>query len=127
MPRAGRRHACRILYASREPCGSPGSAKRRGITSVATEKKPARVRIPKDVSARVLVASAHTCCVCHNPDRRTQIHHIDDDRTNNDPANLAVLCMPCHDKTQVSGGFGRKLSAEDVRQSRDEWLDLVKE
>lgn len=27
-----------------------------------------------------------------------QVHHLDEDRTNNDPSNLMTLCRPCHTK-----------------------------
>jgi hypothetical protein len=54
-----------------------------------------------------------------------QIHHINDDPSDNRLNNLAVLCVVCHDKTQITGGFGRKLNAGQVRRYRDDWLALV--
>jgi hypothetical protein len=56
-----------------------------------------------------------------------QIHHIDDDNSNNVEANLAVLCFDCHDLTMVKGGFGRSLDAAQVTHYRDEWIARVAE
>ena len=84
-----------------------------------------RVPIPSDVAAETLFRSDRTCCVCHVPGRQVQIHHINDDPSDNDPYNLAVLCLECHGQTQVSGGFGRKLNADLVTLYRDDWLTFV--
>src|SRR5262249_38794436 len=45
---------------------------------------------------------------------------------NNFPDNLAVLCLQDHNDTQVTGGFGRKLKASEVKQYRDDWIDRVR-
>lgn len=86
-----------------------------------------RVPIPPDAAADVLVAHDRTCCVCNERGKRVQIHHIDEDPSNNDPQNLAVLCFDCHDLTQTKGGFGRSLDATQVRKYRAEWLTRVAE
>lgn len=36
--------------------------------------------------------------------------------------NLCVLCLECHNDTQLKGGFGRKLNSSLVIKYRDEWL-----
>jgi hypothetical protein len=84
-----------------------------------------RKAIPDDVASAVLVASAHTCCVCEERGKAIQIHHIDENPANNEPMNLAVLCLQCHHETQVTGGFSRKLSETDVCKYRDQWIDRV--
>lgn len=89
--------------------------------------KKKRVPIPEDRSDEILYLSDRTCCKCHIPKKPIQIHHIDEDPSNNDPQNLAVLCLECHDETQVSGGFGRKLTAGQVRRYRDAWLQELRE
>jgi hypothetical protein len=86
-----------------------------------------RVPIPEDISAEVLFQHDHTCCVCNQPGKAVQIHHVDDDHTNNDPKNLAVLCLADHDLTQIKGGFGRKLSAAEVTKNRDGWVSRVQQ
>lgn len=55
-----------------------------------------------------------------------QIHHINDNPADNDPTNMAVLCLECHDQTQIRGGFGRKLNARIVILYRDSWIDIVR-
>jgi len=55
-----------------------------------------------------------------------QIHHIDETPSNSITTNLAVLCLECHNTTQVSGGFGRQLNRPLVIKYRDDWLSRVK-
>lgn len=86
-----------------------------------------RVSIPDEVAAEVLFRHHRICWVCNIPGKTVQIHHIDDDHANNDPANLAVLCLECHNETQVTGGFGRKLRAPEVIKHRNDWVQRVKE
>jgi hypothetical protein len=84
-----------------------------------------RLLLHADVSADILFASDRTCCVCRERGKRVQIHHIDDDPSNNAIENLAVLCFDCHDQTQLRGGFGKHLTAPVVEKYRDEWLQRV--
>jgi hypothetical protein len=84
-----------------------------------------RTPIPQEVSLDVLFRHDHTCCVCRESGKAVQIHHIDNDPANNLPGNLSVLCLQDHDNTQIIGGFGRKLSAAEVRRYRDDWLERV--
>ncbi len=55
-----------------------------------------------------------------------QLHHIDENPANNQFGNLAVLCLDCHRNTQLSGGFDRKLDADQVKLYRDDWYRSVK-
>ena len=84
-----------------------------------------RTPIPEDVAAEVLFQHHRTCCVCNIPGKTVQIHHIDDNPANNSMSNLAVLCLECHNDTQVTGGFGRKLRPPEVTKHRDEWIRRV--
>lgn len=84
-----------------------------------------RVPIPEDVAAEVLFRSDRTCCVCHKAGRQVQIHHINENPADNNPFNLAVLCLECHGQTQISGGFGRRLNAKLVTLYRDHWVNVV--
>lgn len=84
-----------------------------------------RIPIPPDTAAAVLFASDYTCCVCRDPGRPVQIHHVDENPSNNSEENLSVLCLLCHNDTQVKGGFGRKLNAKPVIQYRDDWVQRV--
>jgi hypothetical protein len=85
-----------------------------------------RVPIPSETSADIRFRSDHTCCVCRKPGLPIQIHHLDENSSNNDPENLAVLCLICHDKTQVEGGFGRKLDSAAIKTYREDWYSRVR-
>lgn len=87
--------------------------------------KKNRTDIPRDTAAQVQFLSDRTCCICRIPERTTQIHHLDEDPSNNHLENLALLCLECHDKTMIQGGFGRKLDAEQVKLYRDDWHKTV--
>lgn len=84
-----------------------------------------RVSVPSDLVADVMFVSDSTCCVCRERGKAVQVHHVDEDPSNNTLANLAVLCLECHHQTQLSGGFGRKLNAELVLNYREEWSARV--
>src|SRR5450759_2549671 len=85
-----------------------------------------RVPIPDAIAAKVLFDADHTCCVCRDRGRPIQIHHIDENSSNNNEENLSVVCLICHDKTQIRGGFGRKLNADLVLKYRQDWLERVR-
>jgi hypothetical protein len=72
-----------------------------------------------------MFSSDRTCCICRERGKATQIHHIDDDPSNNSINNLALLCLECHNDTQVKGGFGRKLNSSLVTEYRDDWINRV--
>jgi hypothetical protein len=90
-----------------------------------SEMSKRRTQIPEDVAAQLLVASDHTCCKCEEKVAPIQIHHIDENPANNVRDNLAVLCLICHNETQVRGGFSRQLSPAAVRLYRDNWVARV--
>lgn len=87
--------------------------------------KPPRKPMNPNLSARVMLAHDRTCCVCNIPGKAVQIHHIDDDRSNDNYDNLAVLCLQDHDDTQVRGGFAKRLTAPLVTEYRRDWLKRV--
>lgn len=85
-----------------------------------------RTIIPANLAADVMFASDNTCCMCRERGKALQIHHIDENPSNSVFGNLSVLCLECHNDTQVKGGFGRKLNDILVVKYRDEWLETVK-
>lgn len=84
-----------------------------------------RSGVPPETVAEVMFASHRTCCCCRVPERPLQIHHLDEQPTNHAIDNLAVLCVDCHHKTQVKGGFARTLDAMTVERYRDDWTARV--
>ncbi len=57
-----------------------------------------------------ILAAEPLCRMCMSNGvvtRATEVDHIDEDATNNDPANLQPLCKPCHSrKTRAAMGRG---------------------
>jgi hypothetical protein len=84
-----------------------------------------RIEIPRDVAALILFKCDRTCCICREPGKAAQIHHIDENASNNEQENLVVLCLECHNDTQIKGGFGRKLDALQVREYWNDWVTRV--
>lgn len=84
-------------------------------------EKKARAPIPSELADEVLFDADMTCCKCNEVGKPVQIHHIDEDPSHNNKANLSVLCFHCHEQTQLRGGFGRKLSAGVITKYRDDW------
>lgn len=87
--------------------------------------KKTRIPIPKDIAADILYSFDRTCCVCNERGKSIQIHHIDEDPSNNKLDNLSVLCLECHEETQIKGGFGRKLDAKQITKYKQEWVKRV--
>jgi hypothetical protein len=87
--------------------------------------KKQRTPIPSDTSSIILFKSDRTCCICRDKGKEVQIHHIDENPENNDESNLAVLCLECHNQTQIRGGFGRKLDSGQIKLYRDSWYETV--
>ena len=85
-----------------------------------------RTPVPPEISAEILFTQNHTCCVCREPGKAVQLHHIDENPTNHSPENLAVLCLEDHERTQSRGGFAKKLLAPEITRYRDDWIERVK-
>ncbi len=73
-----------------------------------------------------MFASDRTCCVCRDPNRKTQIHHIDSDPSNNDRSNLAVLCNDHHSEAHTDQAFARNLSPDMIRKYDESWRAIVR-
>ena len=85
-----------------------------------------RNKIPNEIVANVQFLSDRTCSICRIPNKGTQIHHIDGNPSNNDIENLAVLCLECHSKTQMKGGFVREMLPDVVKKYNKSWRKIVK-
>lgn len=83
-----------------------------------TAKRPS---IPRSLSDAVLYKSARACCVCRQRPAGVQVHHIDDDPTNNIEANLAALCPNCHGEAHSVRKLTRTLDADAVRDAKAKW------
>lgn len=78
-----------------------------------------RKTIPKKVASQVLIANRHACCLCQNT--LVQIHHIDEDPSNNHPSNLAILCHEHHDQASMQLGLSKKLGSDEIREYKRQW------
>ncbi len=85
-----------------------------------------RIRIPEDLVTKVLFASDRTCCVCREPKRKTEIHHIDGDPSNNELANLALLCKDDQSEAHTNHAFARNLTPDLIRKYNESWHAIVR-
>jgi hypothetical protein len=84
-----------------------------------------RVPIPEELEAQLLFASDHMCCICREAGKDVQIHHIDSNRTNNNTANLAVVCLDCHSRVTGPRGLGRSYKPREVTLYKQQWEQSV--
>jgi len=69
----------------------------------------------------------HTCCMCHAGHLHVQLHHIDGNPENNQPENLAVLCLNCHSRVTSNEGLGKSYSPSEVYIQKERWEAHCKE
>ncbi len=88
---------------------------------------PTRVRrpIPSSIADQVMFSNKRTCCVCQEKGKHVQLHHIDGNPSNNNPNNLAVLCLDCHSQVTGSHGLGRSYTTGEVRMYKHSWEQQV--
>lgn len=87
-------------------------------------RRKTRGKIPQKVVDELMFRNRHRCCVCREPEKHVQIHHIDGDSSNNAMGNLAVLCLGCHSRATSDEGLGRRYSPGEVRKYKREWEGL---
>jgi len=80
---------------------------------------PKRIPIPEKLRIEIMAKANNRCCVCQTP--FFQIHHLDGDRSNNDPDNLAPLCPNCHDQADLKRLLSNRLTADRIKALRDRW------
>ena len=89
-----------------------------------------RPKLPIDIQTDTLVESRRRCCICfalkHDSDlKQGQIAHLDKIPSNNEPDNLAFLCLAHHDqydsKTSQSKGF----TIDEVKRYRAQLAAFV--
>jgi hypothetical protein len=80
-----------------------------------------RKRVPGDLNDRLMVANRHTCCICRQPRHPVEKHHIDEDPSNNEWNNLAVVCRNCHGLISAKGNLGARYSPGEVLRYKQDW------
>ena len=91
---------------------------------MASKRRP---KVPVSIEAEVLFRANHICCICHIKGKDVQIHHIDGNKSNNNPANLAVLCLDCHSQITGRRGLGRSYTHSEVRMYKRSWEQYVQD
>ena len=85
-----------------------------------------RISIPGNLAAEVMFASDQTCCVCRDQIRKTEIHHIDGDPSNNDRSNLAIVCKDHQSEAHTNHSFARNLTPDLIRLYDETWRAIVR-
>lgn len=85
-----------------------------------------RVKIPEKLKHDLFYRSARTCAVCRVPGG-VQIHHIDENSSNNNEDNLVVLCLRCHDEAHTKRSLTQNLTSEDLLHAKKKWEAEVAE
>jgi hypothetical protein len=75
---------------------------------------------------KVLFDNDHMCCICHEKGKRVQTHHINGDSSNDNPSNIAILCLEHHSDATGSQGFGRKYGEGEIKHYKDDWEGIIK-
>lgn len=68
-----------------------------------------------------MAANRHTCCICRQPRHPVEKHHIDEDPSNNEWNNLAVVCRNCHGLISVKGNLGARYTPGEVLRYKLDW------
>jgi hypothetical protein len=85
-----------------------------------------RITIPEEVAAEVMFLADRTCCICRDPRRKVEIHHIDGDPSHNDINNLSVICKDCHSDAHTAQAFARNLTPALIRKYNESWREIVR-
>lgn len=92
-----------------------------------SKKQDDRIPVPQEIADQIIFDNDRTCCVCNEPDPPVEIHHIDEDHTNNSADNLALVCKNCHSKCHRTAKFERKTGPGVIKKYKTNWERRVKE
>jgi hypothetical protein len=90
-----------------------------------------RKRVPTDDEADVLVLSRRRCCMClalekDDKEKEGQVAHLDGDRNNNKPENLAWLCLVHHSRYDSTTSQTKNYQMKEVKKYRQILYDYIK-
>lgn len=80
-----------------------------------------RIPIPTELATKLLTAVRHRCCVCPEHRRIANIHHLDQDPSNNTYDNLVCLCAECHADAHTRSSMRRGLTVEQLKVYKSTW------
>lgn len=86
-----------------------------------------RVPIPKDLSNKILNEVHHRCCICVEHRKVANIHHIDQNNSNNTYDNLVAVCAECHADLHTKSTMRRNITQDQIRAYREDWKKQCKD
>jgi hypothetical protein len=90
-----------------------------------------RIKIPSKTQAKIQTKNLGVCCVCKERGIGTNIHHLDNNPSNNNEENLALLCVQEHDQHHRPHAYDKtkhlELGADRIREFKREWEQTVEE
>ncbi len=83
-----------------------------------------RTSVPTDTLTEVLIRSRRRCCLCFGlgddySEKQGQVAHLDQNRNNNSPDNLAFLCLFHHDNYDSRTSQSKGLTLSEVKSHRE--------
>jgi hypothetical protein len=89
-----------------------------------------RKKVPKSIQDEILIKSRRRCCICYAlqgdcEEKRGQIAHLDGDRANNNPDNLAFLCLDHHDQFDSRTSQSKGFSVSEVKEHRSQLYSYI--
>ncbi len=88
---------------------------------------PERPQILQKTVDDLMFVSDHACCICREKGKHVHVHHINGNTSDNNPSNLAVLCLDCHSKVTGDEGLGRRFTPGEIKKYKKTWEHLVRE
>lgn len=90
-----------------------------------------RIPISPAQTRKLLKKNAYACCVCKSRGIGLNFHHLDNDPSNNNDDNIAVLCVSehdCHHRPKAYSSINHlDLSADELKRKKERWEKFVSE
>lgn len=80
-----------------------------------------RVPIPKETKNTIFTEVHHRCCICQEHRRASNIHHIDENPSNNNYDNLVALCSECHADVHTKSTMRSNITMDQIRYYKETW------
>lgn len=84
----------------------------------------ARPTIPQHIKQKLLYESRYCCSICQK--LSCQIHHIDQNHSNNSEENLIVLCVAHHNEAHTMRTMSSNLDSNALKYAKKAWIEQVR-
>lgn len=81
-----------------------------------------RTKISQETIDEIMVLCKRKCCWCETQEA-TEIHHVDQNPSNNKQDNLFPCCSICQKKFHTSTDFVRRITENELKMRRDNFYD----